>query len=1629
MLDYNNFYSTASKFVSIGYSPKTYYTSLSAWQKYSSVDSHSIAINPQFISSTDLHVKNDSLNAGIYLASLPNDIDGQVRRITNPTIGADEIPKKTKCGFSIYFRSQNTVSNCAPQIVDFDSIAPTKNIAKYTWNYGDKVTYTTTSSSSTHIYTLNNSGGYNVTLSVTDSNGCTDSFTRNNYIHIIGAEPSFTLNDHVFCGDANVTFTNTSKNCALLTIDFKDGSAKDTSNKSSFTHKYVYNDFSKPFIYFYPSMLGIHPLHKCLETFTDSIILYRPVKVKFGITSTTKTCNSYTVNFIDSSKYSDTTLNRWDLDGDGKIDVNGTRHASFTYTRNGTFYPKLTIGSAHCVDSMMIPIYSNAISLSGTYTIGGAGADYATFSDAANDLDSSGVCGPVLFNVADGIYNEQITLTHIKGASAANTITFQSASGDSSKVILNYPYAATNNCIIRLIGADWITFNKISIRDNYSNNSVNILLKGASHNIVKNCFLYKPQNSSSSGFLIASADSTNFGNSQYNTFYNNLLRGGYGGLSMSVDYGTNAKDNNITSNTIDSFIGTAINMNLQDSFSISNNKISGVLGGIFITNQPHVPTRDSIFIVNNFISIYGYNKMNMLGAINSSDATRLSIYNNNIYFHYPYTGFTTSGVIDLNSSTSSDSVFIKNNIIVDMSSINPPIKATIAPIYSDYNSVYGNTYTLADWISVTGMDNHSISANPQYTSSSDLHVKNDSLNAGIYVSSYPTDIDGQNRHWGNPTIGADEIPHKTTSCMSGPYTIGATGADYATFNDAVSDLKTYGVCGPVVFNAADGTYQEQVKIDSIVGTSTTNTVTFQSASKDSTKVILTWPSEISVSSSTQPHDYTVRFNGCDNVILQKMTLQRPSAPGYPISKVIDMKYFSNNNKILNNRILSGKDGQSALINCNGDTGIIISNNYFKYGGFAIWMKDTVLNTPVSTNNIIDNNTMDSQSYSQIELKDISSTSILSNSFKSRSIAISLSYSSARTTGNILIDKNIINNSGGGIMAAMGTYGTPKSSVSISIQNNFITMLDSSSIALNYYSSRYLILPKFEVLNNTFNCSTNYAVLGISDSLSPIYVLNNIFSNTKKGKAIDAGRGVSLQMVCDNNDYYVKAAKPFSFIVNSFYVDYDFASWKTTTGLDSNSIQVDPRFNSSTDLHVNNGSLMAGKPLSNVTTDIDGQIRSTTHPTIGADEIQFSSSKPVAHYSSKSKACRGDSILFKDSSSYSGGDSITSRTWSFGDGNTSSLKNPVHQYMHGGTFTTTLIVTSVSGGKDTASTSISIDSTCVWPGDINYDKVVDVRDILPMGVEYGATGYARKNASTNWFGQPSKDWGDTLYTGVDYKHGDCNGDSIINGADTLAILKNYSLTHKKTHGMYKGSATDPTLFISFSKDSFQVGDTAYADILFGTSAIPAKDVYGFAFSLNLNPELIDTNSITMTFANTWFASDNNYIKITKQFKNDGRIDIGVTRIDKIPRTGYGKIATMAIVIVDNIAGKRFVKKSLPLMFDNIEIVNEHLNDLPFNVNNDSTFVYQFKTGIDENEMGNADIHVYPNPARDNINIETKDINMKSVKILDILGKQLSAVQLHEQNTCTIPTENLSNGIYILEIQTMTSSYKVKLKVSK
>ncbi|MCX6352040.1 MAG: S8 family serine peptidase [Bacteroidetes bacterium] len=428
--------------------------------------------------------------------------------------------------------------------------------------------------------------------------------------------------------------------------------------------------------------------------------------------------------------------------------------------------------------------------LSGAYTIGGATPDYATIGDAVNDLNSRGVCGAVVFNISDGSYTEQLTINSIRGASSINTVTFQSLSGDSSKVNWNYPNYS-NNWVVNLFGASNVVINKITMQrtGTYFNGSRLISLTSTDNVKITNCRLI--------GQLARST--AIYDNNGYNSnllISNNLIRLANYGIYLAGGY---YEDNNtIINNTFDSTALTSVVCYTQTNLRVIGNAVNhlGVYGffgtvtafdlqacdsnltvaynkidchesyvNLYAINLNYCvgsPTTSSI-IYNNFISA-GADSFHYVVGISHNNASYQQLYFNSInaygtnatYPYYSYSSFMNNNKVANNNFTSAGAGAY-------------PVLGGYASFYDvfDYNNLYATNgivgnfggvtyYTLATYISGTGQTN-TISSNPGYISNSDLHVSSNTVfKKGVSISGFTKDIDGETRAT-NPTIGADEI--------------------------------------------------------------------------------------------------------------------------------------------------------------------------------------------------------------------------------------------------------------------------------------------------------------------------------------------------------------------------------------------------------------------------------------------------------------------------------------------------------------------------------------------------------------------------------------------------------------------------------------------------------------------------------------------------------------------------------------------------------------------------------------------------------------------------------------------------------------------------------------------------------
>lgn len=205
---------------------------------------------------------------------------------------------------------------------------------------------------------------------------------------------------------------------------------------------------------------------------------------------------------------------------------------------------------------------------------------------------------------------------------------------------------------------------------------------------------------------------------------------------------------------------------------------------------------------------------------------------------------------------------------------------------------------------------------------------------------------------------------------------------------------------------------------------------------------------------------------------------------------------------------------------------------------------------------------------------------------------------------------------------------------IMVANNFIHNVRSANAA-NYKGNGHGIIIAggggYKIYHNTVVLDTNQSGSGMGytaalyvDGGINIDVRNNIFANnqtttnTRRSAIAVKAFYTAMGTIFSNLDYnnYTSTDK-IAFVAKEWSVndiesfnspDYltNIADWRTRTGKDAHTGTATPVFVSSTNMHLISGSNSGldneGTPIANVTRDFDGQYRSTTTPSIGADEI-------------------------------------------------------------------------------------------------------------------------------------------------------------------------------------------------------------------------------------------------------------------------------------------------------------------------------------------------------------------------------------------------------------------------------------------
>lgn len=881
-------------------------------------------------------------------------------------------------------------------------------------------------------------------------------------------------------------------------------------------------------------------------------------------------------------------------------------------------------------------LHAQPLDIAGTYTIDPSGGafdpgvndNFLSFNEAVDTLISRGIGGAVTINVADGLYNEAFTITAIPGAGAVNTVTFQSASADSSAVYLNFDgYNADTTSVIKLEGADYITFRHLGfdLTPGSTSYGQGILITGDCQHISfeNNLFIGKTNYSSytDNRAIITSTEPSG----DFLEFRNNRFTLGENGIKLYGPPGTQGIV--IEDNVFVDQVETALHLEEMDAPVIRDNYISNLSytgkGGIYlykvlkgfevaenIIEMDNCNTAirledcsgnpgDEGMIYNNFISNKGSGTSYNHGFY-LDNTTYTNVYHNSVYQHSGWAPNSRA----FYQNYGGNNLKVMNNSFQNSSGGYALFVDDAASIHtSDYNNYFTNgnfiahwedaeLETLADLRSANSKDAASVSVNPWHNSETDLHTTSfrlESMGTDL-TADVPLDIDGEVRS-ATPDIGADEFTGAGVA-LSGDYYIGGTSPDYTSLQEAANDLSRYGVSGPVnlYLRDADSPYEAYADFEPIAGASETNTITLQPDPANTGNVIL-------VNEGTSANNYTLMISRGNHLSIHDLVM---SAANENYSTVLRIRGYTKNVTVKGCTLNSmGTSGSNAAIYAHDvvTDGLTIDSCVFTGGTRGVEVVG-LNNTNKSTDVVITDSEFSDHYYSGVYLEECNAPEVTSNHIQMGSthynywgIQLDDCYDDYRISGNTVL----VSEDDGGIYV----YGsTGSSTFTGNIINNYVEAFAGTGEinGIRLYNSTYI-----NVYFNTCrifegNTSTTSNAFNNSGG-SNIRIKNNNFVNFGSGRAYYNATSSAI-LESDYNNLFSAG-----FTGHWAAVDYfSLEDLKSASGLDEHSISFHPWFLDEGEPDINSSYLDGqGVAISGVTLDINGETRQDP-PDIGAAEF-------------------------------------------------------------------------------------------------------------------------------------------------------------------------------------------------------------------------------------------------------------------------------------------------------------------------------------------------------------------------------------------------------------------------------------------
>lgn len=487
--------------------------------------------------------------------------------------------------------------------------------------------------------------------------------------------------------------------------------------------------------------------------------------------------------------------------------------------------------------------------------------------------------------------------------------------------------------------------------------------------------------------------------------------------------------------------------------------------------------------------------------------------------------------------------------------------------------------------------------------------------------------------------------------MAGNYTLNpalpASATNFTSFEELARSLNCAAISSNVTVTIASGTYTGNFVLNNVVPSSGA-TVILTSFSGIADSVVFT-----SISGNV------LTITNSSNITLNSLSFVRTGTPGLR-DDLLSLGVNNTSITVLGcnfNGTVGSVSADNRLVSVVGNSNTTISNSNFSNGYYGVWGQAITGPDTIRDLQIVGN------TFTNIYLTPINvvgqnrGTQILGNTFNNNLTSVGAGYVINITNGlNFTIANNLAN----------GLFGTAalflsncngSADLPNTCYNNALSVNLSSATgrAIWVQTSTSGGNDWLEIYHNSINIGINSTstsqngllyvgplLASTTQSINRLIVKNNsigAYSTATSGLTPATLGSIWLHasylldtavFSASNNNWYFPTAVRYGYLNNPATAYATIANFQSASvGNELNTLQVDPQYNSATDLRPSPASLLgnAGTPILNIATDLAGNNRSLTTPTIGAYElIQSSNNSAIRRLLSPSPLQQPNSVV-------------------------------------------------------------------------------------------------------------------------------------------------------------------------------------------------------------------------------------------------------------------------------------------------------------------------------------------------------------------------------------------------------------------